>query len=185
MSSPVKYLTLNDGKTDGVQKRTFCLRVVLGIFTALVVIGVAIVAIIAIVYSSNANAVQRYCIQANGTVFGNVRTDVNDRDIQWKVQYTPDMGTVTSLHIMGPIPLGVTDGPLDFALCGSPSSLACDLTVPNYTEGHIYELNPGGTSLKALIQAIRNEPWRYYLQINRGGSGPPVRASLGSICGTK
>lgn len=170
--------------TEAVQQRTFCLRVVLGIFTALVVIAVAIVAIVAIVYSSNANAVQRYCVQANGNVFGYVQTDVNDRDIEWKLQYTPDMGTVVSLHVMGPIPLGLTDGPLDFALCGSPSSLACDLTVPNYTEGHITELNPGGTSLKSLIQAIRNEPWRYYLQINRG-AGAPVRAELGSICGTQ
>jgi len=171
------------GDTEATQKKTYCLRVTLGIFAALVVIAVAIVAIFAIVYSSNANALQRYCVEANGTVFGYVSMDVNDRDIEWEIQHTPDMGTVVSLHIMGPIPIGLTEGPLDFALCGSPSSLACDLTTPNFLKDRIVELNPGGTGLKPLIQAIRTEPWRYYLQINRG-AGDPVRAGLGQICGT-
>lgn len=183
--------TTNDNPQQKISKRAFYLRVVLGIFAALVVIAVAIVAIMGIVYSSNANALHRYCVEARGlnstaVLRGAISMDINDRDIRWKLQHTPDLGPVLALHIMGPIPFGIEDGPLDFALCGSPSSLSCDLTVPNYLEGHITELNPGGTGLKSIIQAIRSEPWRYYLSVNTGTfPGGELRAGLNAICGSE
>ena len=179
------YLTLavDDERNKLIQNRTYCLRVVLAIFTAIVVIGVAIVAIVAIVYSSNANAVQRYCVQSED-VLGFIRTELNDREISWNLQYTPVVGTIVSLHIMGPIPLEVTDGPLNIALCGSPSTLACGASVPNQLADSIWEKSPGGNGLKPTIQAIRKEPWRYYALLNRG-SGAPIRLSLGQICGTE
>lgn len=157
------------------------LHIVLAIFTALVVIAVAIVAIIAMVFNSNANALQRYCLVSN-EVLGSVSTDVNDRTVAWEMQYLNSMGIIISVHIMGPIPLGVTQGPLDFALCGSPATLACDLTTPNQLKGLIEEYNPGGLGLKSIIQAIRLEPWRFYVQLT--GSNATVRMPMTSICGT-
>lgn len=168
-----------------VQSRTYCLRVVLAIFTIIVVVAVAVVAIVGIYNSTNAGAVQRYCIVSNDDdVFGAITTDVNDRTIEWDIQYTPALGTVTSLHILGPTPVGVTEGDLNFALCGSPSTVACDVTSePNRVRDTIKELSPGGSSLKPKIQAIRKEPWRYKLKINRG-AGAPIVISLASVCGT-
>lgn len=165
------------------KNRGFCLRVVLAIFTIIVVIAVAVVAIVGIFNSSNASAIQRYCFSGND-VFGSVLTDVNDRTIAWNIQYTPALGTVTSLHILGPTPLGLTEGDLNFALCGSPSTVACDLTMPNQVKDEIKELSPGGSSLKPKIQAIRKEPWRFKLRINRG-AGAPIVFTLDKICGTE
>jgi hypothetical protein len=186
MASSPKYVTLaeRDENNKIIQNRTFCLRVVLAIFTIIVVVAVAVVAIVGIYNSSNANAVQRYCVAGND-VFGSITTDVNDRTIAWDIQYTPALGVLTSLHIEGPTPVGVSEGDLNFALCGAPSTVACDVTSePNRVKDTIKELSPGGSSLKPKIQAIRKEPWRYRLKINRG-VGAPVVFSLASVCGTE
>lgn len=160
----------------------YYLRVVLGIFAALVVVAIAVSAIIAMVYSSNANATQRYCVESD-SFLGAITTDINDRDIAWNLQYANDMGTIESLYIMGPIPNGLSDGPIYVALCGSPSELACDLTVSNELKGRIEELNPGGIGLKKFIHAIRQEPWRYYIQLT--GSTKVTRDGFMQICGTQ
>ena len=84
---------------------------------------------------------------------------------------------------MGPIQPGTLEGSLNFALCGSPSSLSCDTSTPNVLTGRITELNPGGTALKAYIQAVRVKPWLYYLQVNTGTGS--LRAHLQGIFGAE
>lgn len=160
----------------------FYLRAVLAIFAALVVIAIAISAIIAMVFASNADAQHRYCVESPD-LLGAITTNINDRDIAWDIQYANTAGIVSSLYIMGPIPFGLADGPLFLPLCGSPSSLACDLTTSNRLNDRIQELNPGGIGLKSKIVDIRKQPWRYYLQLN--GSTRTVRASFTQICGTE
>lgn len=131
-------------------------------FTFIVVILLATVAIITIVYNSDQFSSRRYCVQT-----GSVTLDGNDRSISWYVQYNSSLAPVNSLHIIGPILPGMsTATTIRVALCGSPSTHACVLTVANVLQGKIKQIDPGGTSVVPSINEISGEPFRYYVTIN-------------------
>jgi hypothetical protein len=170
--------------------------IALGVFAAIIALAISVTVGISVLVTSTSDAYQRYAIEAlasragsNGTgiMIGSVVVQSSDRTIAWNLDYTTDVNAILALYIMGPIPVGQTDAPLALSLCGSPSSLACDLTVAGHLEGLITQLDPGGTPLKPYINAIRATPWRYYLQVNTGtnpsGNGE-LRAPLGILGGT-
>lgn len=142
-------------------------RIFVIVLTALGVIGVVIVTILSIIFTSNINSLQRYCfITENNTLMGSMTTDYGNRAISWDFQFTSGLEPVNYLYIMGPLIPGQTDPPFFFALCGSPSTLACDNTVPNVMSQSITQLSPSGDSLKPLITDIRENPWVYFMSFN-------------------
>lgn len=174
-------------------KRYRPLEVILGVLTALVVLTVVAQSIVSTIIVSNQNALQRYCGIADGVLMGSgspgtanamIRVNSNERKVGWDIQYKDLQGVVTGLAIHGPVPYGLSEGPSALVLCGSPSTLACDLTVA----GHLYgELNPqnSGDPLKPIIQAIRSEPWRYALRIKTSAHPDgELKMWFTSSCGT-
>ncbi len=141
-----------------------------------VLICVAIVSIISIVFNSNSAGVRTYCPSVNGTL-GYIRFNANNRDIVWRIQYPSVVGTPTNLYIHGPVLPGATTAVLYFSICGYPSSLACDLSVPGVLSGSIGELNPGGTPLTPIIEQVQANPSLYYATINNQTLG-----GLGVLC---
>jgi len=157
-------------------------RIILGIIAFVTVVFVGIVQIVYIVKNSNILALQRYCI-INPNAKGDLSIDSSEGDISWYIQYNA-IGPITSIYIMGPIPIGLTTGPLQVALCGAPTTLSCDNSILGVIQGTIN--NYGGASLYPYISAIRYHPTLYYLQINTG-TFPlgEVFVPLGVICGTQ
>ncbi len=141
-----------------------------------VLVSVAIVAIFAIVYNSNSAGVRSYCPAANGNL-GYVRFNANNRVIDWRIQYPSSIGTPTNLYVHGPVLPGATTAALYFSICGYPSSLACDLSVPGVLSGSIGELNPGGTPLTPIIEQVQGNPSLYYISSNNVTLG-----GLGAVC---
>ena len=142
-------------------------RIFVIVLTALGVIGVVIVTILSIIFTSNINATQRYCfITENNTLMGSMTTDYGNRAISWDFQFVSGLEPINNIQIMGPLSPGQTIPPFYFALCGSPSTLACDNTVPNQISQTIEQLSPSGDSLKPLITEMRQNPWVYFLNFN-------------------
>ena len=171
---------------DQKQKK-YCLWVwdiSLGIVAAFVVASVAAVAIATIVLTSQGESFQRYCID-NDVYFGQLGLNSNDRTIEWDLQYVlPPENPVLTLQIKGPIAPGTTDGGLFLALCGVPSTLACDTLIAGILQGKLTETYQGN-SLKTSINAIREFPRRYYLELGIASNGTDLlRAPLGTKCGT-
>jgi len=167
----------------------------LQILTALVAITVATAAIIGIIFSSEQNSLQRFCLTATGTqevnstsageMIGAISLMTNERMVGWEFQYGDFSGIPIELQIRGPKLPGHKTGPLALALCGVPSSLACDTSVAGQLQGLIDQTGAGGQPLKPTIQAIRDQPWRYYVQVNTGAYPMgEVSAPLTSLCGT-
>jgi hypothetical protein len=198
MKSKNMQVSPGDAVVLRYKRKAFCLRCTLAMFAALVVIAVAVVAALTLVFAANGENLQRFCIEATGPRAGSgsagVMTGIvslfsSQREIQWDLQHTALNGAILSLHIRGPVAPGDTFAGLSLALCGTPSSLACDTSVPGVLSGTIVQLNPGGMPLKPFIQAIRKEPWKYYLQVNTGafdgvGNNGELVGPLNSICGT-
>lgn len=155
----------------------------MAILAALSLILVAVVAIVAMVIVANGNAIQRYCV-VNDLYLGDVTLNSNNREIEWDLQSTIPLGDpVQTVHIFGPIPPGLTSAPLFLALCGVPSTLACDTSVPSVLTGKLTEQYTG-YGLKNIIRDIRAAPTRYYLEIGTVMNTTGLRVPLGTICGT-
>jgi hypothetical protein len=153
------------------------IKFILAVLTAVVVIAVAGVAIASIVVPSNVLSQQCYVIRSPfGDLLGYILLDSSELQISWELQYV-GYPQANNLYILGPIPPGTTSTTnIQLALCGSPSTLACDNTVPNVLNQQITTI--GGYSLKPYIQAIRDNPALFSLQLNNGTAFP-----LGFSCG--
>jgi len=141
----------------------FCICV-----TAFVVACAMAVSIAVIVITADGMAMQRCALFGMGSNFtaigqGMLIMDSAQGTIQWTIQYTNVLNNLLAIYINGPIPPGITDGPLDIALCGSPSTLACDLTTPGYIQYKLYSYN--GNSLKTYIDGIRSYPVGFYVNM--------------------
>jgi hypothetical protein len=167
----------------------YAVKIFFATLTAIVVVGVAVTAILSIVFTANSNSIQQYATvsisnSSGAQIIGSTTTDVNSRQVSWYYQYTNPFGPVVYLHILGPIPAGQTiaSAPLLFSLCGSPSTLACDNTVPNVVQGTANQLSPSGDSLKAVITQMRQYPILYGIE-GYGATGGVFRSQFTSVIG--
>ena len=155
----------------------------MSVLAAISLILVAVVAIVAMVIVANGNAYQRNSLLSD-MFSGSFILNSNDRTVEWDIQHSIDMGDpVQTLQIMGPIPAGQTDGPLFLPLCGVPSTLACDTSVPFVLQDKLTEQSTG-YGLKNIIRDIRAAPTRYYFQVGTVSNATGLRAPLGLIGGT-
>lgn len=172
----------------------YYLKIVLAIFTAIVVLAVAAVAIVDIIFNSTQNATWTICVRftaeelgsgSNGVMIGAITLNYNSRSISWDLQYRDFDSVPTALQLRGPIPAGQQFGPVALTLCGAPSSFACDTTVAGKLKGTVLQNGVTGGSLKPVIQAIREAQWRYRGRVITGAhAAGEVSGSLGTLCGT-
>ena len=161
----------------------------LAIFCFIVVLAVAAVAVAAIIVDAEQQSVQRYCFNVdNGQILGQLSSNLNSREISWDFQYPQGgggpMDNILTIGLFGPIPPGqlIGSAPLFVSLCGIPSPFACDTSVSDKVTG-IITVNPvNGDSLKTIIQGLRAEPYRYYIEFKTGIS--TTRVIIENICGT-
>lgn len=155
----------------------------MGIIAVIALAMVLVVVIVVLVLNTEGSSFQRYCLD-NPNYRGQLPISSNERTIEWNIDYTlAPMDVVTALHIYGPVMPGMTDGPLLIAICGVPSSLACDTSVSSVLSGKIGPTHEGN-SLKVPIQDIRSFPRRYYIELITSMNTTGLRAYLGTICGT-
>lgn len=179
-------------KHQTYHQRAFCLRCTLGTFSALILLAVAGVAIAALVVTADQQSYQRFCMEmtdpsgeGNGTALGYISLRSNEREIEWQFQHHDLSGVPINIYIWGPIPVGQSTGPLAISLCGTPSTLACDISQVGFLKGLINESSPEGDGIKPIINAIRDNPSVFYATI--GTSMFPngeIAARFSSTCGT-
>jgi len=100
---------------------------------------------------------------ADGFVRGQLYMNQNQKHVKWDLLYDR-LTAITALYVMGPIGQTSSEtGPIALPLCGSPSSLACDLSVPHKVTGEITHQSPGNQSLRDVITKIREAPAFYKL----------------------
>jgi hypothetical protein len=158
--------------------KIFCLKMTIDCFLVIVVLAVAGVAIAALIVNANYLIVQRNCVSSlvNDTFTGLISTNTNGPSFDWDLQYLIGVPTINTIHIYGPIPAGQsTSSTLLIALCGTPSTLACDVSIPSVLKGSVKEYN--GAGVKTLIQSFRERPNAYYVLING-----IYRLNLGNLC---
>lgn len=156
---------------------------ILAFCTALVVGAMAAVAITTVVLVTEGESFQRYTVE-NDQYFGQFSVSSNSRTIEWDLQHTLAMDdAILALQVRGPIEPGLVDGPLHIALCGTPSTLACDVAVVGVLKDKITQTYDG-YSLTTTIDAIRLFPRRYYLDLITAQNTTGLRAYLGYLAGT-
>ena len=147
--------------------------------TVLTLLAAAGVSIAALIVGEQAAAIDRYSTNRPPKVLGYVELNSNSRTISYRIQYFNLTAIIIALPIHGPVPAGAVDGPLAVELCGSFSGIACDITSEaNVVEGELTQIEPGSTSPRPVIQAIRKEPERYYTRVMTG-NGEEERLYLG------
>jgi hypothetical protein len=152
--------------------------------TVITVLAAAAVSIVALVVGQQSASINRFCLNDYPKILGRIELQSNERVIEYELQHTNLTSVIISLPIHGPIPPGLEDGPLAIELCGSISGVACDITSEaNKVHGKLLQAQPGSTSLRPVIRAIRKEPWRYYTRVMTA-NGEESRISLTSLCGT-
>lgn len=176
-----------------VNKCIRCLSTTLAILTSLVVFAVVALSIVSMIVVSDQNSLQRFCgeataakdVETNGTAIAMISLKSNEREIGWEIQYKDLLGMPIGVHIHGPTPAGLDSGPLFVALCGTPSTLACDTSVAGVLTGLITQTGTGGDPLKPIIQAIRKEPCRFEFRLKSSAfPNGEIRLRLCSLCGT-
>ena len=144
---------------------------VLGLGAAAVVLMVGIVAICTMVYITDGESEQRYCLFAEPQAVGMLWLNSNNRSFKWFIQYTTD--EIHKIWISGPLP----SSGIYLQLCGTPTPYACDASQPNVINGELVD------ALKPQINAIRAQPVLYKLVFSTL-SNLTVSMPLGTICGT-
>lgn len=145
-----------------------CFRFLVGFLVLLALAAVIVILILAWNQTSATLAIERYC----GTVPGSspddgshltymITLDLNSRiaPVGWEFELTNTTDVVLTAGVYGPITPPSPVAPLFFALCGTPSSLAC---TPS---GTIAQTNPGGAGLNGYITHLRAYPIGYYLEV--------------------
>lgn len=171
------------------------------ICTLVLVLIALVVVILSVAFSANQDSLQRYCVEGDptkvvgavgelgGQLFGVIQLDSSDNVIKYDFRYySPPLSSVQALHIRGPLIVGSQVAPIKVALCGSPSTVVCDITsVPGQIVGTLQQISPAGSDIHTVIADIRKEPWLYYLEVLTSGkpaSPGAMRAPMNSICGT-
>ena len=156
------------------------------IVSVLVALCAGAVCIAAIIIQANSMAVQRYTLvyctsptNVTSVTTGKMTFDSSGNSIEWEIGYTNVADNPLAIYINGPVPFGQPVGPFDLALCGTPSDLACDISIPGYLHGKIYTYQSIG--LGPSITAIRDFPILYYVEVifNTGSVHCPLGISAG------
>jgi len=169
-------------------------------FAVVLAILTLVVVIFSVIFSASQNSIQRFCGEAvpervdpgpgevGSVVPVEFTLDSSSDEIRYKVRYPATLSAIQAIHVRGPIPVGSNVGNLKFPLCGSPSSVVCDITTtPGQIVGTLTQIDPGATDVRPEILNIRAEPWLYYLEILTAGfpaTPGALRMPLHSICGT-
>ena len=96
-----------------------------------------------------------------GFMRGHLKMNQNLKSIKWAFIYDK-LNMVISMYVMGPIGQTSTEtGPVAVTLCGPPSTLACDLSVPRKINGEIHSKMPDRDTLRGAITEIRKAPAFY------------------------
>ncbi len=169
MSYNNKYAPLYEEKDNRI--KFYYWNIFAIIVTVIVVLLAGAVCISVIVIQANSMAVQRYtmqCTPSSGNITnaigrGMMWFDSSANSIQWDLRHTNTMDVALAVYINGPIPIGLNDAPLFLPLCGTPSSLACDITIPGFLKDIIY--TQGTTGIGPQITTIRDFPNVYYVEI--------------------
>lgn len=141
---------------------------------ALIGFAVIVVLIISFIVFGDARATTNYGVFASkdfvpvtatsdpdGFAQGQIKMNQNQKTVEWDLVYDR-LAAVISIKIYGPIGETSTEiGPLAIALCGPPSSLSCDVSVPRRVKGKIDHKMPGHKSLRQTITTLR-EHWAFY-----------------------
>jgi hypothetical protein len=99
-----------------------------------------------------------------------ILSDWDANSITFTFRTPNDTSAVTAIHFRGPTPLLSEDGPLFGALCGYPT-LACDLTTTpgqisgKLTNSIVDETHLNGVDIRTVINAMRESPQLYYVEI--------------------
>lgn len=154
------------------------------VLTVLAVLATAGVSVAALIIGEQTAAINRFCLSDAPKILGRLELKTNERKIEYELQYYNLTAVIIALPIHGPIPPGTPDGPLAVELCGSYSGIACDITTEaNKVKGQLTQIQPGSTSPRPVIAALRKEPWRYYLRVITA-NGEESRLPLDRVCGT-
>jgi hypothetical protein len=154
-------------------------NVAVAILALLVILAGVTVCIAVVFVSADITAVQRLCLYSEGQATGMLTLQSSDKTIEYTISYSNVTRIPVALYINGPIPFGQNDGPLDIALCGTPSSIACITAVPGMLYGKLNSYE--GYSLKTFIDPIRAIPPFYYVLIIFGDG--QIRLPLTGSCG--
>lgn len=170
---------------------------------ALCIVILAIVTVaISLFRSSNADSVIRFAVEASpsrvmpgpgeGTLPMTGMFTLNSKSftVEYDFFTPPTLSNIQSLLVRGPIPVGQTDGPIAFSLCGNPNLVdVCDVfTEPGRIKGIVRQIEPGGTAVPPQIKNIRDDPTRYYIEVltaSNPTSPGALRAPLYNIVGTE
>ena len=141
-----------------------------GIDTLVVITVLAgvVCAIFAAIFANNVGVKQTYLIGVtNGPPLmrGILVTDSESDSISYDLKYHNTLAPIMSLALVGPIDINTGDGPVFIALCGLPSLIVCDTTIPNTLSGSIRETSPGGDSLRVKIQDLRANRMDYEFRV--------------------
>ena len=176
--------------------------VAIAILTLCIVILAIVTVAISLFRSSNADSIIRFNVEASpsrvdpgpgegiypmtGMFILNSKRFIIEYDF-----FTPStLSAVQSLLVRGPIPIGQTDGPIAFSLCGAPNMVTvCDvLSEPGRIKGTLRQIEPGSTAVNPQIKNIRADPTRYYIEVltaTTPTSPGALRAPLNGIVATE
>ncbi len=171
------------------------------ILTLIIVILAIVTVAISLFRSSDADSVIRFAIEASPTrvspgpgegaepMTGMFILNSKSFTIEYDF-FTPlSLSNIQSLLVRGPIPVGQSDGPIAFSLCGNPNLVdVCDVfSEPGRVKGVVRQIEPGGTAVAPQITNIRNDPTRYYIEVLTAmtpSSPGALRGPLYNIVGT-
>ena len=145
-----------------------CWDKVIDTLTVLTVFAGVAAAIAAAVFANNVGVKQTYLVgstEVDPLVRGLVVTDSGSDEISYDLAYKDSIAPIYSIAIVGPLNINTNDGPIHVALCGAPSLVACDISVPNTLQGSIRMTSPAGGSLRVKISDLRTNRMDYEFRV--------------------
>lgn len=135
------------------------------VFTVLAAICVAILAAI---FANNVGVEQTYLVgsaDVDPLIRGVIVSDSAEDKIRYDLKYKGSVAPIYSIAIVGPLNINSNDGPVHIALCGPPSLVACDISLPNIVQGTLKETSPHGGSLRVKISDLRTNRMDYEFRL--------------------
>lgn len=134
------------------------------VLTLLAVLTGLAAAIVTAVSVNNAGTIQRYCL-SHPLYQGLLSVNSDDERLSYFIEYNTDVGLITNVFVKGPINVGTGSGPIFIPLCGTSSSLSCDLDVGGQLDDSVLKLNPGATAIGPHLAELRKNLFRYRFRL--------------------